>query len=58
MRSDVEKAVQLLMRGDTNSVEEALELLQKSVFSFSMRVCGQQQDAEDTMQEVLMKSLP
>ena len=31
MRSDVEKAVQLLMRGDTNSVEEALELLQKSV---------------------------
>src|ERR1017187_7392959 len=58
MRSDVEKAVQLLMRGDTNSVEEALELLQKAVFSFSMRVCGQQQDAEDTMQEVLMKSLP
>jgi RNA polymerase sigma-70 factor (ECF subfamily) len=58
MRYDVEKAVQLLLRGDTNSVEEALELLQKSVFSFSMRVCGQQQDAEDTMQEVLIKSLP
>src|SRR5262249_33630154 len=27
------------------------------VFSFSMRVCGQREDAEDTMQEVLMKSV-
>lgn len=39
-------------------MEEALELLQKTVFSFSMRVCGQRQDAEDTMQEVLLKSVP
>jgi len=33
-------------------------LLQKTVFSFSMKVCGQRQDAEDTMQEVLLKSVP
>lgn len=39
-------------------MEEALELLQKTVFSFSMKVCGQRQDAEDTMQEVLLKSIP
>jgi len=39
-------------------LEEALELLQKTVFSFSMKVCGQRQDAEDTMQEVLLKSIP
>jgi RNA polymerase sigma-70 factor (ECF subfamily) len=39
-------------------LEEALELLQKTVFSFSMKVCGQRQDAEDTMQEVLLKSVP
>ena len=39
-------------------MEEALELLQKTVFSFSMKVCGQRQDAEDTMQEVLLKSVP
>lgn len=58
MRSDVEQAVELLQRGDDNALAKALELLQKSVFSFSMRVCGQQQDAEDTMQEVLIKSLP
>jgi RNA polymerase sigma-70 factor (ECF subfamily) len=32
--------------------------LQSTVFSFSMKVCGQRQDAEDTMQEVLLKSVP
>jgi len=39
-------------------LEEALALLQSTVFSFSMKVCGQRQDAEDTMQEVLLKSIP
>ena len=33
-----------------------LELLQGTVFSFSMQVCGQRQDAEDTMQDVLVNS--
>ena len=33
-------------------------MLQNTVFSFSMRVCGQREDAEDTMQEVLVKSVP
>ncbi len=58
MRSDVEQAVELLQVGDADALEKALELLQRSVFAFSMRVCGQRQDAEDTMQEVLIKSLP
>jgi RNA polymerase sigma-70 factor (ECF subfamily) len=35
-----------------------LALLQGTVFSFSMRVCNQREDAEDTMQEVLVKSVP
>lgn len=39
-------------------MEEALALLQGTVFSFSMKVCGQREDAEDTMQEVLLKSVP
>lgn len=39
-------------------MEEALALLQSTVFSFSMKVCGQRQDAEDTMQEVLLQSVP
>jgi len=58
MRSEVEQAVQLLQRGDDAALEQALALLQNTVFSFSMRVCGQREDAEDTMQEVLLKSVP
>lgn len=58
MRSEVDQALLLLKRGDSAALEEAVALLQRSVFAFSMRVCGQRQDAEDTMQEVLVKSLP
>lgn len=58
MRAEIEEAAQLLQRGDDASVEHALSLLQNAVFSFSMRVCGQREDAEDTMQEVLLKSVP
>ena len=57
MRTEIEKVVQLVQRGDPKSLEEALALLQNTVFSFSMKVCGQRQDAEDTMQEVLLKSV-
>jgi RNA polymerase sigma-70 factor, ECF subfamily len=58
MRSEIEQAVLLLQRGDDEALEQALALLQNTVFSFSMKVCGQRQDAEDTMQEVLVKSVP
>jgi RNA polymerase sigma-70 factor (ECF subfamily) len=58
MRAEVEEAVGLMQRGDDASVEQALMLLQNTVFSFSMRICGQREDAEDTMQEVLLKSIP
>ena len=58
MRAEIERAVELLREGDDASVEQALQLLQNTVFAFSMRVCGQREDAEDTMQEVLMKSVP
>jgi RNA polymerase sigma-70 factor, ECF subfamily len=58
MRADIEQAVALLRRGDQAALEQALGLLQNTVFSFSMRVCGQREDAKDTMQEVLLKSVP
>src|SRR5438270_13414242 len=58
MRADIERAVALLRRGDQAALEQALALLQNTVFSFSMRVCGQREDAEDTMHEVLLKSVP
>jgi RNA polymerase sigma-70 factor, ECF subfamily len=58
VRPEIEQVVQLIQRKDPKSLDEALELLQKTVFSFSMKLCGQRQDAEDTMQEVLLKSVP
>lgn len=58
VRPKIEQVVQLVQQGDSKSLEEALALLQNTVFSFSMKVCGQRQDAEDTMQEVLLKSVP
>jgi RNA polymerase sigma-70 factor, ECF subfamily len=57
MRPEIEQAIALLSKKDARSLEEALELLQDTVFSFSMKVCGQREDAEDTMQEVLVKSV-
>ena len=58
MRAEIKQAVALLRRGDHAALEQALALLQNTVFSFRMRVCGQREDAEDTMQEVLLKSVP
>jgi RNA polymerase sigma-70 factor (ECF subfamily) len=47
----------LLRLNTPESVEEAIGLLQNTVYSFSMKVCGHPEDAEDTMQEVLFRSL-
>lgn len=58
MRAEIEQVVELIQRKDPKSLEEALALLQNTVFSFSMKVCGQKEDAEDTMQEVLLRSVP
>lgn len=58
MRSDIEQAIVVLRQGDDKAVERALTLLQNTIFSFSMKVCGHREDAEDTSQEVLLKSIP
>ncbi len=58
MRQEIEQAIRLLKSKQPDSMEKALALLQDTVFSFSMRVCNQREDAEDTMQDVLVKSLP
>jgi len=58
VRREIEDAIELLKSGQTDAMEKAVALLQESVFSFSMRVCNQREDAEDTMQEVLLKSVP
>ena len=58
MSQAVEQALQLIRENRPESTDRALALLQNTVYSFSMKVCGHPQDAEDTMQDVLLKSLP
>lgn len=58
MREELKEAISLLQKADPTSVQRALQLLQGTVFSFSMKVCGHREDAEDTMQDVLVSSLP
>jgi RNA polymerase sigma-70 factor (ECF subfamily) len=57
MRPELARAAELLRRNTPEAVEEAIGLLQNTVYSFSMKVCGHTEDAEDTMQEVLYRSL-
>ncbi len=57
MRPELIRATELLHRNTPEAVEEAIGLLQNTVYSFSMKVCGHPEDAEDTMQEVLSRSL-
>jgi RNA polymerase sigma-70 factor (ECF subfamily) len=54
----MKEALDLIHENRPESVERALALLQNTVYSFSMKVCGHPEDAEDTMQEVLLKLLP
>jgi len=58
MHSDLERAVDLLRQGKPEPVDQALALLQSTVFSFSMKMCGHREDAQDTSQEVLIRALP
>jgi RNA polymerase sigma-70 factor (ECF subfamily) len=57
MRPELSKAIELLRQDTPEAVDEAIGLLQNTVYSFSMKVCGHPEDAEDTMQEVLFRSL-
>jgi len=57
MRPELIRAAGLLRTNTPEAIEEAIGLLQNTVYSFSMKVCGHPEDAEDTMQEVLFRSL-
>jgi len=56
MRAGIEQALEALQKNQPGATERALALLQQTVFSFSMNVCGQREDAEDTMQETLLRT--
>ncbi len=57
MRPELIRAADLLRLNTPEAVEEAIGLLQNTVYAFSMKICGHPEDAEDTMQEVLFRSL-
>jgi RNA polymerase sigma-70 factor (ECF subfamily) len=57
MRAQIQDAIELLRSGRPKSVEAALAVLQNTIFSFSMKVCGHREDAEDTMQETLLRAV-
>jgi RNA polymerase sigma-70 factor (ECF subfamily) len=58
VRSELQQAVALLRRGDQESLDRAFALLQRTILSFGLKVCGNREDAEDTAQEVLLRALP
>jgi len=57
MRPELTQAADLLRLNTPEAIGEAIGLLQNTVYSFSMKVCGHPEDAEDTTQEVLFSSL-
>jgi RNA polymerase sigma-70 factor, ECF subfamily len=58
MRAELQNAITELQKDDPDSMERALALLQQTAFSFSMKVCGHREDAEDTAQETLIRAVP
>jgi len=56
MRTEIIDAVETLRENRADSVEQALVQLQGVILSFSMKVCGNREDAEDTMQETLLQA--
>lgn len=58
MRPELEQAIALLRQGDEPGVQYGLALLQQTVLSFGIKLCGHREDAEDTAQEVLVRALP
>lgn len=56
MHEELEQAFTALHNGEPGAAEKAIAMLQNTVFAFSMKMCGHRQDAEDTMQETLLKA--
>lgn len=56
MNQDLDALVEEMRKGEDGAFERLLGLLQNTVYSFGMKVCGQVEDAQDTMQETLLKA--
>ncbi len=58
VKPELQRAIAELKKGDGEAMERALGLLQQTAYSFSMKVCGHREDAEDTAQETLLRTVP
>ena len=47
MSQNVQQALELIREDRPEAVDQALALLQNTIYSFSMKVCGHPQDAEE-----------
>lgn len=57
MRKDeLQRVLDRVRSGDPAATERAVAALEETVYSFAMKVCGHREDAEDTMQETLVKA--
>jgi len=58
MRPELERALGEVRGGSPAALESALQTVQQTVFAFSMKLCGHRQDAEDTAQETMLRTVP
>lgn len=58
MRPELQQALEEAKSKRPEALERALSLLHRTAFSFSMKVCGHREDAEDTAQETLLRTAP
>lgn len=56
MQTEIEKVLKEVRAGKEGSFEQFLNLVQNTVYSFGIRVCGEQEDAKDTLQITLLKA--
>lgn len=56
MRPEIQNAIRLLRCSHPQSLDAALAVLQNTIFSFSMKICGHREDSEDTMQDTLLRA--
>lgn len=56
MRPEIQRAIELVREKRPEALDQALGLLQDTVLKYSLKICRQHEDAEDTAQEVLIRT--
>jgi RNA polymerase sigma-70 factor, ECF subfamily len=56
LRTDLNRVLKEIQAGKEGAFDRFLELVQDIVYSFGVKVCGEREDAKDTLQETLVKA--